>query len=66
MQSDSWLSLSLLAKSVQGPVFPKGLSKGLGLNLRLLSQVYVLNFGKSLVVFTNNLRLAIDLQMVLF
>ena len=40
-----------------GPVFTKGLSQGLGLKLRLLSQVSAPKvFVLGLVVFTKNLR----------
>ena len=35
-----------------GPVFTKGLTHGLGLYLRLLSEIYGLNFGVGFVVFT--------------
>ena len=43
---------------MSGPVFTKGLSQGLGLKLRLLSQVsgQNLTFVLGLVVFTKNLR----------
>ena len=44
--------------SKPGPVFTKGLSQGLDLKLRLLSQV---SFGLGLVVFTKNLRLVLSL-----
>ena len=48
-----------------GPVFTKGLSQGLGLKLRLLSQVYGLKTAKTfvvgLMVFIKNLRLFLGL-----
>ena len=48
-----------------GPLFTKGLSQGLGLKLRLLSQVSAPKLPKifvlGLVVFTNNLRLVLGL-----
>ena len=54
----------ILISYVSGPVFTKGLSQGLGLKLRLLSQVSAQNpktFVLSLVVFTKNLRLVLGL-----
>ena len=47
-----------------GPIFTKGLSKGLGLRLRLLSRVStqkMLTFVLGLVVFTKILRLILGL-----
>ena len=45
-----------------GPVFTKGLSQGLGLKLRLLSQISAQKtFVLGLVVFTKNLRLVLGL-----
>ena len=55
----------ILPLCVPGPVFKKGLSQGLGLKLRLLSQVSAQNllrhFILGLVVFTKNLRLVLGL-----
>ena len=48
--------------TILGPVFTEGLSQGLGLKLRLLSQVSAKKLLDSgLVAFTKNLRLVLGL-----